>query len=97
MAFDQDIDELVQRLNLREIDPAQAAEIIKGRVREELGARATGGSMSGLEGYIDASCQRQFGGDADDKSMQRLLIRQIKRLGRGRLAAPQEDGQVVWI
>ncbi len=97
MIFDLFVDDLVRQLNRREIDPSIAVEMLVTRVRDELGTRASSSMMSGLERYIDTACHRHFGGDCSDTSMQTFLVRQIKRLGKGRLAAPQEDGEIVWI
>ena len=95
--FNRDIDDLVKRLNRRELEPSQASELILRLVEEHLGARATPTVLSGLEKYLDAACRRHFGGDCDDSSLQTFLARQVKRLTSGRLAPPQVDGEIVWI
>ncbi len=97
MAFESDIDDLVVRLNRRELDAPEASELIMARVNEELGARVATTPMASLRQHIDIACARHFGSDCADKSFQTFLSRQVIRSRKGRLAAPQVEGEVVWI
>ncbi len=96
MSFEQDIDAIVKRLNSRDLGSREGCEVLLERVRIELGGRATPRVLEGIQRFLEGACARHFGGDPEDRSTQQFLQRQVKRVA-GRLAAPQEDGEIVWI
>jgi hypothetical protein len=97
MDFEQGVISVIRRLKLGEISAAEASPLLCEFTRIELDLQADAPLMAELRAFTESACSRHFGGDPDDDSMLNFILRRVKRLRSGRLTAPVQDGDVVWI